>query len=163
MLHPAVLECRPLDHIGNRMHPPVLGELVQDDPDHQPARDGQAQHPIPRHGRGEAVQHGHVIGAIEKGLQRLDPLAEEQRRKARRDPDHQRDQPELELAGTTVAQDAPRPRDPPRGKYPPSLYPYRDALRHQRDRIPRFAALMPQDGSVGSIMAMPLPRPDRLA
>ena len=164
MLDPAVLQRRALDHIGDRADAAIGREAVQDQPHHQPACDGQGQHPIPGHRQGKAVQHRHVIGAVEHGLQHLDPLAEQKGRETGGDADDQGDQPELELAGAALFQQAPDLGQglPCAAPVPRDLRP--DHLGHQ-GRAPLWRmGLVPDDTPLALWpMILPLPRPVGLA
>ncbi len=107
MFNPTIIEGRALDHIGNRSDTAIRGEAVQDQPHDQPANHRDHKDQIPWQPFGKAVQHPHIIHAIKPALKGIDAFAEKQGRETRRDPDHKRDQPELELAWTFIAQDLP--------------------------------------------------------
>jgi hypothetical protein len=108
-LHPPIVQRGALDHVGHRAHAPVGREPMQDQPHHQPARDRDQQDHEPRQALGETVDRADVVDAVKRLLQRLDPLAEEQRGEPGGDPDQQRDEPEGDLPRPLVAQHLPAP------------------------------------------------------
>ena len=106
-LDPTFIKRRTLDHLGDGARPPIGGEMMQDQPHHQPAQDRHNQHPVPGQNFGRAVHMGHVAGAIGEPFQRRDSLAKQERGKPRRDADHQRYQPESNLAGPMRTKEFP--------------------------------------------------------